>query len=97
MRKKKLEKELEQLKMDVRSLVKGIDWYIICRSIDNNICRKRKKISPAQEKKLKNLTFNKVIPLASNKVVKNLSSFEFSTEESELLILICHIRFRQNN
>ena len=70
--KQKLEKDLERLKTDVRSLVTGIDWYIICRSID-----KRKEILPTQEKKLKNLTFNKAIPFTSNEVVKNLSSFEF--------------------
>ena len=72
--KQKLEKDLERLKTDVRSLVTGIDWYIICRSIDNNVCKKRKEILPTQEKKL---TFNQAIPFTSNKVVKNLSSFEF--------------------
>ena len=71
--------------MDVRSLVAGIGWYIIYCSIDNNVCEKRKKILPTQEKKLKNLTFNKVIPFTSNEVVKNLSLFESSTEELELL------------
>ena len=75
--KQKLEKELELLKTDVRSLVTGIDWYIICRSIDNNVCKNRKEILPKQEKKLKNLTFNKAIHFTSNEVVKNLSSFEF--------------------
>ena len=75
--KQKLEKDLERLKTDVRSLVTGIDWYIICRSIDNNVCKKRKEILPTQEKKVKNLTFNKAIPFTSNEVVKNLSSFEF--------------------
>ena len=83
--KQKLEKELERLKTAVRSLVTGIDWYIIYRSIDNIVCKKRKKILLTQEKKLKNLTFNKVTPFASNEVVKNLSSFEFSIEELELL------------
>ena len=80
-----MEKELEQLKTDVRSIVIGIDWYIIYRSIDNNVCKKRKKILPTQEKKLKNLTFNRVIPFTSNEIVKNLLSFEFSIEELELL------------
>ena len=83
--KQKLEKELERLKTDVRSLVTGIDWYIIYRSIDDNVCKKRKKILPTQEKKLKNLTFNKIIPFTCNEVVRNLSSFKFSTEEFELL------------
>ena len=80
-----MEKELEGLKTDVRSLVTGIDWYTIYCSIDNNVFIKRKKILPTQEKKLKNLTYNKVIPFPSNAVVKNLSSFEVSTEELELL------------
>ena len=31
------------------------------------------------------MIFNKVIPFTCNEVVKNLSSFEFSTEELELL------------
>ena len=39
-----MEKELERLKTDVRTLVTGMDWYIIYRSIDNNVCKKRKKI-----------------------------------------------------
>ena len=47
--------------------------------------KNRKKILPTQEKKLKYLTFNKVIPFTSNEVVKNILSFEFSTEESKLL------------
>ena len=75
--KQKLEKELERLKTNVRSLVTGIDWYIIWHSIDNNVCKKRKKILLTQEKKLKNLTFNKVIPLTCDDVVKNLSSLNF--------------------
>ena len=50
-----MEKELERLKTKVRSTVTGIDWYIIYRSIDNNVCKKRKKILPKQEKKLRNL------------------------------------------
>ena len=37
------------------------------------------------ERKLKILIFNKVIPLTSDKVVKNLLPFAFSTEELELL------------
>ena len=41
--KQKMEKELERLKTDVRTLVTGMDWYIIYRSIDNNVCKKRKK------------------------------------------------------
>ena len=83
--KQKLEKELGRLKTNVRSLVMGIDWYILWRSIDNNVCKKRKKILPTQEKKLKNLTFNIVILFTCDEIVKNLSSFEFSTEELELL------------
>ena len=47
--------------------------------------KKREKILPTQEKKLKNVTFSKVIPFTSNEVVKNLSSFEISTKELELL------------
>ena len=49
------------------------------------LIKKRKKIFTTQEKKLKNLTFNKVIPFACNEVVINLSPFEFSTLELELL------------
>ena len=49
------------------------------------LVKKRKKIFTTQEKKLKNLTFNKVIPFACNEVVINLSPFEFSTLELELL------------
>ena len=29
--------------MDVRSLVTGIDWYIIWHSIDNNVGKKEEK------------------------------------------------------
>ena len=49
------------------------------------LVKKRKKIFTTQEKKLKNLTFNKVIPFACNEVVINLSPFEFATLELELL------------
>ena len=58
------------------SVVAGIDWYIMYRSIDNDVYKKRKKIFPTQGKKLKNLTFTKVIPYTSNELVKNLSSFD---------------------
>ena len=47
--KQKLEKQLEQLKTNVRSLVTGIEWYIIYLSIDTNVCKKRKTILPIQE------------------------------------------------
>lgn len=49
----KLEKELERFKTDFKYLVKSIDWYIIYHSIDNDVCKKRKKILLKQEKKLK--------------------------------------------
>ena len=41
-------------KADVRSLVIDIDWYIIYRLIDNNVCKKKKKILTTQE----NYTFH---------------------------------------
>ena len=82
---KKKRKKFERPKTIVRSPVTGIHWYIIWRSIDNNVCKKRKKILLTQEKKLKNVTFNKVIPFTCNEVVKKLSSIEFSTQELELL------------
>ena len=66
-----MEKELEQHKTDITTLATGIDWYIIYRSLDNNVCKKKNKIFPIQENKLKNVTFNKVIPFASDEVVKN--------------------------
>ena len=74
-RKEKLVKELERHKTDVTSLTTGIDWYIIYRSIDNNVRKKRNKILPKQEEKLKNVNFNKVIPFTRDEVVKNLSPF----------------------
>ena len=73
------------LKTDVRSLVTGIDWFTIYRSIDNNVSKKKKKVLPIQEKKLKNLTFNNVISFTSTEVVPNLWLFEFSTKDLKLL------------
>ena len=81
----KFGKGLELLKTDVRSLVTGIDWFIIYRSIDNNVSKKKKKVLPIQEKKLKSLTFNNVISFTSTEVVKNISLFQFSTEDLKLL------------
>ena len=83
--KQKMEKELDRLKTNVRSVVTGIEWNTIYRSVNNNVYKKREKILPTQRKKLKNLIFNKVIPFTSNEVVKNLSTLEFSTEKLQLL------------
>ena len=47
--------------------------------------QKEEKFLTTQEKKLRNITFNNVIPFTSNELVKNLLSFEFSTTEDELL------------
>ena len=56
----------EKLKTNVRSLVPVIHWHMLY-SIDNNVCKRMTKTLPTQEKHLKNVAFNIVIPFTSIK------------------------------
>ena len=56
----------EKLKTNVRSLVPVIHWHMLY-SIDNNLCKRMTKTLPTQEKHLKNVAFNIVIPFTSIK------------------------------
>ena len=55
--KQKLEKELERLKTDVRSLVTGIDWYIIWRLLIIMYVKKEEKDFTNTGKEAEKLNF----------------------------------------
>ena len=71
--------------MDVKSVVTGIEWLVLEKSILRNVKKKRTSIIKAHEKKLKNLSKNFTLPFTSDEVITNLSNYQLSDTKRGLL------------
>ena len=81
----KLTKDLQEISKDVKSVVKGIEWLVLEKSILTNMKKKRTSIIRTHEKKLNNLTKNFTLPFTSDEVITNLSNYQLSDRERDLL------------
>ena len=81
----KLTKDLQESTKDVKSVVTGIEWLALEKSILMNVKKKRTSIIKAHEKKLKNLSKNFTLPFTSDEVITNLSNYQLSDTERDLL------------
>ena len=79
----KLTKDLQESTKDVKSVVTGIEWLALEKSILMNVKKKRTSIIRAHEKKLKNLSKNFTLPFTSDEVVTNLSNYQLSETERD--------------
>ena len=81
----KLTKDLQESTKDVKTVVTGIEWLVLKKSILMNVKKKRILILKAHEKKLKNLSKNFTLPFTSDEVITNLSNYQLSETERDLL------------
>ena len=77
-------KDLQEITKDVKSVVTGIEWLVLEKSILTNVKKKRTSIINAHEKKLKNLSRNFTLPFTSDEVITNLSNYQLSDTERDL-------------
>ena len=85
MEKKKLESQLTGLTQKTKTILNGMDWMIISRSIQKNVKKEDAKHVATHEKKLQNLTRNKLLPHTAEEVIRNLSDYSLTDEEKSLL------------
>ena len=81
----KLDKELNNLKSEIRITINGIEWYLLIQAIQKNVKHRNIQIAEIHEKKLSNSTHNKVLPFTPDDVITNLSSYKISHEEANIL------------
>ena len=72
----KLTKDLQESTKDVKSVVTGIEWLVLEKSVLKNVKKKRTLIIKAHEKKLKNLSKSFPLPFTSDAVITNLSNYQ---------------------
>ena len=82
---KNLELELQTLTREIRSKLSGIHWFVLWKSVKRNVISMVNKTVVTHEKKLHTLTQNSVLPFTSNEVISNLSTYELSDDENEIL------------
>ena len=75
-------KDLQESTKYVKSVVTGIEWSVLEKSILMNVKKKRTSIIKAHEKKLKNFF---LLPFTSDKVITDLSNYQLSDTEKDLL------------
>ena len=63
----------------------SVDLYILKKCIRHNVEKVVNNVISTQEKKLKNLTKNIQILFTSDETIRNLSSYELTEEEAEIL------------
>ena len=81
----KLTKDLQESIKDVKSVVTGIEWLVLEKSILMNVKKKRTLIIKTYEKKLKNLSKNFTLTFTSDEVITNVSNYQLSDTERDLL------------
>ena len=83
--KNKLEKELNEKIKEVRTILNGVEWYMLYKAIKRNVDKSAEDIILTHEKKLQNLTKNHTIPFHHDDVVTNLSNTKLTQPELDLL------------
>ena len=80
----RLEKQLQNIRTEICSILSNIDKYIILHLIDQNVQKMVKVTIKTHEKKLKNLTKNSVLPFTPTETVLNLSSIKLTEDELDV-------------
>ena len=81
----KLEKQLQNIRTEICSILSSTDKYIILHLIDQNVQKMVKLTIKTHEKKLKNFKKNSVLPFTPTDTVLNLSSIKLTDEELGVL------------
>ena len=82
---KNLNNELIKLKSQLQLTLSAMDYYVVLKAIRNNVLKHEKTIILTHSKKLSNLTGNKCIPFTAAETITNLSNYNLTTYEEEIL------------
>ena len=77
--------DLEKKIQFIRSRCDGITWFLLYKSIQNNVKKEESNILKSHQKKLRNLTRNRMLPFEPYDIVTNLSKYQLNTDEMDLL------------
>ena len=69
----------------ISSIFSSIDFYLLKRCINKNVQAMERKAKQQHDKKLRDLTHNRELPFTANETVVNLSTYELSDSEKDLL------------
>ena len=83
--KRQLDSDFAELTQTVRNKVSSLDWYVVNRAVAKNVENHVKSVVATHEKKLHNLTRNKILPLTCDEVITNISSQILTDDELEML------------
>ena len=82
---KNLHINLEKKIQFIRSRCDGITWFLLYESIQRNVKKEESNILKTHQKKLCNLTRNRMLPIEPYNVVTNLSKYQLSVDKMDLL------------
>ena len=81
----KFQNELSILEKNLIAALPGFDFLLLRRAVRRNVGQEMEKTSYVHRKKLKALTHNSVLPFNADETIQNLSSYELSAAEADLL------------
>ena len=81
----KLEIDLQRTTQNIRSNLSALDFYILQSATRKNVLATEKHLIRKHEKKLQNLTKNRVTPFKSEDTIINRSSYKCTKEELDIL------------
>ena len=82
---KQLHRSLESEQSRIKAIVSSVDWFFLSRALSKSAELYKKKTITCHEKKLKSLTKNSVIPFSPHQTITNLSNYQLSYEEEDIL------------
>ena len=83
--KRKFDSAYENHCSRIKQVVSSLDWYVLFRCLNNNVSTYTRRRVSTHDKKLRNLTHNRELPFTAEQTIENLSSYELSDDEKELL------------
>ena len=70
---------------NISSIFSSLDFYLLKRCINKNVQAMERKAKQQHNKKLRDLTHNRELPFTANETVVNLSTYELTDSEKDLL------------
>ena len=81
----KFELELRKLKSELKSILTPLDYFIIIKAINYNAEKHERVTIKTHFKKLMSLTDNRSLPFTPNDTIMNLSNYELTESEKDIL------------
>ena len=80
-----MDKELKNLKRKIKNRINGMEYCLLIQAIQKSIKHGNIQIVKTHEKKLSNLTYNKVLPFTPDDIINNLFLYKFPHIETNIL------------